>query len=412
MQRNNLWSGLESHRTLRAVMDPIIFMAAARRNASAGRRIVSAWRSNASAHHESCLSTSGWCFDVCTSKAAQEFLTKVRRAVITSRASPWHAYFSAVYGGQILRLPFPISNVSFVYLNTPRWRQLHPASPSPFRDCQSKQRRCHPKDCTPWVRRQWQGDAPVVATHMWGNVAPHALRSVHMFSRKTLAIGRQQQYTSHAWIEVIRQDARKVGFQEAMAPPNCSWTPSRATKTQDHPGCDWAHYPPGCFMRPAVGSGIWINLGVTQVMRQLQRPGVKWPAASNVMEAAQRGVDTLQFEFGDRVIGENGEDDWPPLLVRVAGCVGRSAGIATCLPDEGDLVTSTRSGWHDQPCACDESAGVLNCVRPAPATSTMIHDRRHTNAWHGRTRHAGCRSAQRVRPRRAALAQTSHRRPS
>jgi len=306
---------------------------------------------------------------VCSGKAANEFVTKTRRAVIASRASPWYAYLSAVYNGR-MQLPFPLSNISFVYLNTPRWRQLHPASPSPFRDCESKQRRCHPKDCNPWLRKQWQSDAPGVATHRWGNTAPHALQSVHIFSRKTLAIGRPRQFTSHAWVEVIRQDNRRVGFQEAMAPPNCSWVPGSAARTQEHPGCDWSHYPQGCFMRPAVGSGIWINLGVTEVVRKLQRPGEQWPVVSTVMQAAQRGVDTLQWGFGDRVMDEQGEN-WPPLLVRITGCMGRSAGIGTCLPDEG-LPTGTRSGWHDQPCTCDESAGVLNCVRSEP-TSSMVH---------------------------------------
>lgn len=309
---------------------------------------------------------------MCSDKAAQAFVTKTRRAVITSQASPWYEYLSAVYGGR-LPLPYPLSNISFVYLNTPLWRQLHPASPSPFRDCQSKQRRCHPKDCNPWVRKSWQGDAPVVAAHLWGNLAPHALRSVHIFSRNTLAIGRRPQYTSHTWVEVIRQDNRNIGFQEAMTPPNCSWAPASATSTKDHPSCDWTHYPQGCFMRPAVGSGIWINVGVTEVIHKLQRPGDRWPAVSAVVEAAQRGVDTLQWGFGDKV-GDGSGANWPPLLVRITGCVGRSAGIATCLPNDGHhpLVTSTRSGWHDQPCACDESTGILNCVRPEPTGSRRV----------------------------------------
>ena len=54
-------------------------------------------------------------------------------------------------------------------------------------------------------------------------------------------------------------------------------------------------------MRPVMGSGVWINTGVTRALPSLMRPGDKWPVTRAVVDAAQRGVDTLQWRFGDLV---------------------------------------------------------------------------------------------------------------
>ena len=356
--------------------------------------------------------TSCFCFDLCTPEAASSFVHQTRGVVIRSRGSRWLSYLSAVYSGRA-RLPFELWRLNLFYENTHAWRRLWPAAASPFRDCSMRgahQHECNDKMCKAWRaelngvtgrshdgrkggngtdwlalyhaerarqgRRRIHGDG--VDTLEWGaDSIGEQLRSVQVFTRRSEALGRRL-YRSNQWVEVVRSDHRPLGFQEGMQPPNCSkatglfrrarspgglaslfWAAEKKPKL---PSCDWSQYPPGCFMRPAVGSGVWVNTGRTRAAAALRLvAGIRNPVAIEVLNAVHDGVDTLQYAWGDAVDQGRNQQTWPPLLVSTSPeCVGRQQGVRACLPNE------MRGGWHDSACRCDDMLGVINCAGRAP----------------------------------------------
>ena len=336
---------------------------------------------------------------------------QTRGVVIRSRGSRWLSYLSAVYGGRA-RLPFELWRLNLFYENTHAWRRLWPAAASPFRDCSMRgahQHECNDKMCKAWRaelngvtgrshdgrkggngtdwlalyhaerarqgRRRIHGDG--VDTLEWGaDSIGEQLRSVQVFTRRSEALGRRL-YRSNQWVEVVRSDHRPLGFQEGMQPPNCSkatglfrragspgllaslFWPAEKPRL---PSCDWSHYPPGCFMRPAVGSGVWVNTGRTRARAALRLvAGIRNPVAIEVLNAVRDGVDTLQYAWGDPVDQGRNQQTWPPLFVSTSPeCVGRQQGVRACLPNE------MRGGWHDSVCRCDDVLGVINCAGRAP----------------------------------------------
>ena len=352
-----------------------------------------------------------FCFDLCTPEAASSFVHQTRGVVIRSRGSRWLSYLSAVYGGRA-PLPFQLWRVNLFYENTHAWRRLWPAAVSPFRDC--SMRRAQQHECTNQICKAWRAELNGVpgrghhgrkganGTADTGIALFHAqrrihedgvdtlewaaatakgepLRSVQVFTRRSEALGRRL-YRTNQWVEVVRSDHRPLGFQEGMLPPNCSGAVSlfrrarsaggvaslfwraRNADSPRLPSCDWSAHPPGCFMRPVVGSGVWVNTGRTRAAASLRLPaGIRNPVAIEVLKAVRDGVDTLQYAWGDAVHQGRDQFTWPPLLVSTSPeCVGRQQGVRACLPSE------MRGGWHDSACMCDDALGVINCAGRAP----------------------------------------------
>ena len=336
---------------------------------------------------------------------------QTRGVVISSRGSRWLSYLSAVYGGRAT-LPFQLWRLNLFYENTHAWRRLWPAAVSPFRDC--SMRRAQQHECTNQICKAWRAELNGVpgrghngrkganGTADTGIALFHAqrrihedgvdtlewaaatakgepLRSVQVFTRRSEALGRRL-YRTNQWVEVVRSDHRPLGFQEGMLPPNCSgavnlfrrarsaggvaslfWR-ARNADSPRLPSCDWSAHPPGCFMRPVVGSGVWVNTGRTRAAASLRLPaGIRNPVAIEVLKAVRDGVDTLQYAWGDAVYQGRDQFTWPPLLVSTSPeCVGRQQGVRACLPSE------MRGGWHDSACMCDDALGVINCAGRAP----------------------------------------------
>ena len=376
-----------------------------------------------------------FCFDLCTPEAASIFVNQTRGVVIRSRSSRWLSYLSAVYGGRA-PMPFQLWRVNIFYENTHAWRRLWPAAASPFRDC--SMRRVQQHECNNQVCKAWRGELndgaghghhgdagtngtahPIAArvallraqrqlhdggvdTLEWAAATANGepLRSIQVFSRRSIAFGRKM-HRSYEWVEVVRQDNRPLGFEEGMLPPNCSGGASlfKRAKHADSlrlPACDWSTHPPGCFMRPVAGSGVWINTGRTQAAASLRlEAGIRNPVAADVLKAVRDGVDTLQYAWGDAVHQGSNLFAWPPLLVSTRPeCVGRRQGVRACLPNE------MRSGWHDSACKCDEMLGVINCAaraRPPPPAGVPPQpslNPRTRRMWINGTRRPACSHSQ------------------
>jgi hypothetical protein len=95
---------------------------------------------------------------------------------------------------------------------------------------------------------------------------------------------------------------------------------------------------------------VWINAGKTRHEQFLGGDGLN--AIDYVLGASSEGVDTLQFQYGDSVAlaeGPTGQLTPPLLLMTSAGCIGSHNPLKACPPVE------MRSGWHNLPCACDDS---------------------------------------------------------
>ena len=154
-------------------------------------------------------------------------------------------------------------------------------------------------------------------------------------------------------------------------PPHCpDWSPGEPYRGQQ---CweglheqNGGRFPQGCWARPAVGTGVWLNTHRTRHASSLNdslaiyapdgytaatMPWHAHRAGSNpfrsveyVLYARSVGIDTLQFTRGDNWYGQ------PPLLIITSEtCVGRREPLHTC------LGCSVRAGWADLPCLCDNT---------------------------------------------------------
>lgn len=311
-------------------------------------------------------------FDICEDHTLQlDFFARTRGVSISSPASPWARYFAAVYQGRAPS-PFPLWKVNVWYSNNAQWRWLHPDAPSPFRECSPDHRvgtRCAPAHCEAWTAElRAQGIAAVPSVDLaalhWPMFEQRrvsgSLQLVHLVSADTDAFGRGT-YANDSWVEVMRSDARPH-FHEAQTPPECvgNWTSDAPYRLGQPINPCFARmapmgggpFPLGCWMRPVVGSGIWLNLGRTLVPSNAD---CRYPHVSQVdntrvhLDAATRGFDTCQYAHGDPTTTWGGRRLCAPLIVVVRReCMGRLNGLRACVPSQLQL----RSGWHDLPCQC------------------------------------------------------------
>ena len=353
-----------------------------------------------------------YCFDLCpidspdsrTTRDGAAFIQRAQDVVISSPDSPWARYLNAVYNGQA-QLPMRLGRLTAFYLNSPGWRSKHSNAPNPFRDCirWNSQWRCADACNT------WEAELPQEPPHCsalsnsnltvygWNlGTGDRGLRHVdelqelplvQVFSADddAVSVGRDLA-PAHGWIEIMRSDARPY-FEEAMRPPACpDWSPGERYWGQqcwrDLHTFAGGRFPPGCWARPAVGTGVWINVNRTRHVHNLYdawysvyntsdsaystyeamnfsgATGPYWPNAVDfALYARSEGIDTLQFTLGDRWY-----DMQPPLLlVTSETCIGRHEPLRACLD------TEVRAGWANLPCECDDT------TRDKPIDRDFLH---------------------------------------
>ena len=300
------------------------------------------------------------------SAAGVDLVRRMHGVVIDNVSSPWVHYLNGVYNGRA-RLPFWIGNLSAFYVNSPAWRMTRPSAPSPFLDCSRLwQERCDLANCTAWeaelrVEPAAQPAGEIVV-YPWpqsnwvDDDADAELRLVQIFSASN-SFGREL-HPSFSWFEIMRSDSRPY-FEEGMRPPNCpDWTSGERYRGQacweELRATNGGRFPPGCWARPAVGTGIWIQANHTlhgadfwpwQPLNFTERPNM----LDIALYARSRGVDTVQIDFADAW-----HDTYPPLVMITSDtCLDRREPLRACLSAE------VRSGWADLPCECDDSTRLL-----------------------------------------------------
>ena len=174
-----------------------------------------------------------YCFDLCGDSGDDEptiFVGSTRNVSISDPSSPWFSYANAVYNGRA-PLPFELHRLNAFYQNTRNWRDLHPQTHSPFRDCDPfhEQVVCDREVCAAW--RYELRDSPIevdaiaaVNWPMWWasytDTAGHSLHLSQLISKDTMAFGRPR-FEDDEWAEIIRSDARPW-FMEGKLPPECA----------------------------------------------------------------------------------------------------------------------------------------------------------------------------------------------
>ena len=314
--------------------------------------LLPAWLLVVSAENRACF-----CIDICNFESvdlADRFVASTRGVLISSASSPWHRYFSAVYNGRV-PLPLDLGRVNAFYLNTPAWRRRHSEASSPFRDCYSTEPRCPTLECKQW-HDELGGDASllpsggrVVSMHwpMWlhthAGEMENGERMVQLLSTGTGEHDRLTASANHTWVEVMRSDSRPY-FQEGQRLPECIepfWDQSAADRARlvsdgslgEEGSCfhladqmGGGRHPIGCWARPVVGSGVWLNVGRTVASHALADIDL---SAGSLLRLSYGGIDTLQFRFGDGTtgVGIDGYVNPPLLLITRPECVGRQHGI-------------------------------------------------------------------------------------
>lgn len=330
-------------------------------------------RSSSGAGGEPCA-----CFSVCSAVEAFDLLRRL--PVVTSRTSRWHAYLSAVYGGDVA-LPFDVQHLRLLYKDTAEWRRRRPA-PSvalPLASCSGRPRppewahstitarswgitrsqsqpACAPAECSQWLLEQPRAppvDVPtareLVVTHRVHYVELRALLRSSAPVRRAAA-------ADHEWLEVMRQDYSIDSFE----------------------GVDGY----GCWFFALRGSGYFVSVGRTWPLADGTRMASRHANSSELMRAfvaaghrpaaipTPRGEHRELLPFVAHQLGyeslqvlaretETAALDGPSeLVVTTDPCVHAPRPLRACAPPELDVRTGPSRQTR---CACDEQSSVLNC---------------------------------------------------
>ena len=368
------------------------------------------------------------CFSTCSLEEAQRFLA-ILPPRLTAATSPWVAYLKVVYDGHVT-LPFDTHQLRFFYHNDAAWRRKHPGVEWPMASCRWRGavsslpavapsmpdayhfpvanwsnrikgpnknatfavvgQACAPVSCTRW--RSDGGGTSAAADEDGTSGAstvppplPSRTRAVlHGFvlpnsdgtTRGSLLYGQKTSWLADgdgSWTEVMRFAAPvlpAVGMTEGM-------------------------HDVGCWFFPAVGSGIYVNVGrsfvadvetdVYGAQNTFKKAFDAWAgahpaAAAPVLErhpfrisrgrfhrevfpaqAAVMGLDSIQI--GEDVPGKR----WAPLrgsaahaqmVLTTPACMHGSTPLGAC------PRTKLRLGWNaSRPCTCiNAGEWVLNCA--------------------------------------------------
>eukprot|EP00966_Prymnesium_polylepis_P150419 3474354-Prymnesium_polylepis.1 len=258
-----------------------------------------------------------WCLDLCNRdlRKIEDFVRRTRGVVLASPTSPWFQYFDAIYKGATPR-PFDLWGVDTFYQNTAMWRYAYPSAANPFRDCEgTAQPRCSEETCALWThelvpkREEATGKIMLLLWPTWANMwDSHYFHVCQLVTQSTSSLGHAT-FPNNTWMEIMRSDARPM-FQEGAVAPECyrkGGNPFKLGEPRPEHGFLPTCYEnlaamgggqpflPGCWARPAVGSGIWINSGKTLLPDSLEE------VTLTVLKAAGAGHQTIQFEFGDEI---------------------------------------------------------------------------------------------------------------
>ena len=311
-----------------------------------------------------------YCFDLCNITTARAFIGRVERSTVTSEMVAWRSYLDTVYGVGRAPMPFDLGRLNFFYTNTRRWRLLR-SGVSPFAPCGSEHlAECSKSDCAEWQQPMaLEGHLPPASTHtqqlrVIGTDSEQGIQGVllHIPTRR-FPDGAFHFHESYEWLEIIREGThgRKAN----------GWIFQEGAGTQTLDRNDHVYHIPGCWMRPAAGSGIWISLGRTDtfhsmygVTNRTHRASGALPGAHyGIMAESRTGFNTIQVRH------EHMSESWgvPPIVVLTTSvCVHGKGTFRTCLPVE------IRTGWHNERCLCNDSWTVLNCgTHLLPATTPV-----------------------------------------
>lgn len=325
------------------------------------------------------------CFRFCNETDVRSFHLRLPR--VTSRPSPWHAYLSTVYGKGAAHkaLPIDLTSFEFFYLRLlpVEWR------------CRSQWRHiCSPEACSGWLRPNEPSAAQLKEHAQSWDVMPyhwHRSRLPRLMFNHTLRFlprrPSEVAYRTATQLEVIRRafDGWNRGCAVGKGRDPNDWVGDRSNGAGEG-----VRY--GCWFSPCVGTGIFLPLGRSLVLRDrvhveqvlpevLRFPRVPTPVVApelgRVIEvtggsnasmfrhqdcmyatlARARGFDSLVMPFGAWGTSE--------VVATAPGCMERSTPLPTgCVPPDVGL----RTGWRgEQPCKCTEVPvegldRILNCA--------------------------------------------------
>jgi len=285
------------------------------------------------------------CFSLCSAEDAASLRLRLPRAL--PGCSPWRTYLDRVYGVLPNESLYDVQALELFYL------MLLPA-----RRCTdtAEMRACPPAQCNSWLSPAAPDDEAVrdlLINRTFLRTSDWVLLSE--------PLSRRRPFSSHSWVEVTRRSAERLV--------------SRRSGARLFP--EGAHGY-GCWFLPARGSGVFVEVGRSLIVRRRLRGRAgcssrpRFPEDyANVTRA--RGYDSLQILLGN------------PLPLRCPDCASRMSSrtpsfelvlaVPACMEGAEPLRAGclqrglTRSGWRaSAPCECDESpphGDGLNCARVA-----------------------------------------------
>ena len=256
------------------------------------------------------------CWHVCKQSELASFLRRLP-ATIDSPSSPWLPYLEAVYG-QRPPLPYPLSRLRFLYHGTSRWQRSHPSVVWPMGACHVWQGWLNGSNSPPLkgqgVRRGSVGvgysGIPSWTDPQLDRLRPHCAAEV-----------------CNEWLAPAHLPDSQTGFKnfELYWQPSDPWK-SDGLRRAETLGTTW-YWPGefsqvnsvhtdvleshawaevirwqawseglagfGVFFSSAPGSGMWLNVGRTEVFRDpKRRPGYDKREALDALQRRWRAQET------------------------------------------------------------------------------------------------------------------------
>ena len=295
-----------------------------------------------------------WCVDLCTRANAEAFIGRTRNVSISTASgdSAWLGYLNAVFGGAWLSGHKRLSRLHFFYEGTAAWFVVHGGAPNPFRECTKAARErpwCGERECERWNAPLRPSPAALPfelarleerSVHEPARHAP-GLPGTLLYSVNSDMFGHlndQARYNG-GWAEVMRHNNRPGYWQDRGTEEGVK---------EARPAVGNTVWLRGCWMRPAIGSGLWYHTGKLLAAHD---PG------PNTSTTGYALVERAIQESYDSVLVGTADGQRPILVSTRSACTSRNIGISTCLPAHVPI----RSGWHDQNCTCNDDWMQLNC---------------------------------------------------
>ena len=365
------------------------------------------------------------CFSLCGADAAREFRARLPRSV---SHGPWVEYLQAVYG--FVELPFDVSQLQFF------WAHLLPTAmhlcPKPHAaPPQAVLPTCSPEACDGWLEPAataavaddssfiWPPIWPPLPNDAEANASPKERRRLARTQFLLIQPRERAGEANDSWVEVMRvvppgtvlgADGADCDVAYGWQRDCQEWRPGTTYPWQpagyfQSPNCrplgccrEGRNY--GCWFWPAKGSGIFVHLGRTAVMRDRHhaeesgygvraqvwltkhgRNGTVRLRGNDCMYArAARdfGLDSLQVLRANRNVF-TGQKTSPvsEIVLTADGCVHPHRIVTHACPP---VPLRSGVGLRKQPCACSRNKHltVLNCgesVSASAAARARYHGR-------------------------------------